>query len=83
MSNDKAAATGYVDNRTYAVGLPVWVKVYDDGRVEWDIDRSETAEGIREDGLNTHQSDAGPASEAQIEADAVRVEEWLAAHQTT
>lgn len=35
--------------RSYTVGLPVTVTVFPNGHVEWEVDRSESAEGVTDD----------------------------------
>jgi len=68
-------------SRSYSLGLPVWVTVHEDGRVEWEVDRSETADAILED-ESIYGDDDGEDfswSEDEKSEDAERVQQFLAA----
>jgi hypothetical protein len=56
--------------RTYWVGLPVGVTVYPDGHIDWEVDKSETVEGMEEHAPEEY-------TEEQIEADMKTVGTFL------
>lgn len=62
---------GRAESRTYTVGLPVLITVHDDGRVEWEIDKSEAAQSIAEE--YPHSWDGLHIAQPQVDADAAMV----------
>lgn len=63
-----------VGSRTYCVGLPVTVTVYDDGRVEYDVDTAEAGAAIREDPVSARGLDPDDPEWADLDPEEIIVE---------
>ena len=57
-----------MNSRTYLVGLPVAITVYDDGTVEYDLDASEASTAIFDDQSEPEKTDA------EVAADSARID---------
>lgn len=60
--------------RSYLLGLPVLVTVYEDGTVSYDVDTAETGAAIRESEPDTNWSEAEVRPDGLLEADAERAD---------
>ena len=57
--------TGKGESRSYIVGLPVLITVWDDGTVIYDVGTEEAGEAIRDD----YYTDQGLADAERVDAD--------------